>query len=281
MPKKETTKVKKAVAKKATVKSQPIISASKIKNQPSADQPKAGKLKKSEKQGRAKKYRQALELITQDKEYTIEEALDLISTMKLTKFDSSVETHIRLNVDMAKSDQQARGIVGLPHGSGKTKKIVVVTAADKEKAAKDAGADLVGGADIIQKIQQGFLDFDVLIASPDMMPEVGKIAKILGPKGLMPNPKSGTVTPDPAKAVTEIKKGQIEFRADKTGIIHQIIGKVSMPTNNLKENFETLFKAIQDAKPQAVKGNYIVSIFLCQTMGPSVKVSAKGGSVSG
>lgn len=243
------------------------------KNQPATKKSKAGqKLKKSEKKGRSKKYREVAKLIEKDKIYSLEEALELIKKTTTTKFDSSVEAHIRLGIDLSKSEQQVRGMVALPHSLGKVLKIAVVVPPEKEKEAKEAKADYVGEKDLVEKIEKGFLDFDILMADPSVMGLLAKVAKILGPKGLMPSPKSGTVTPDIKKTIEEFKRGKIEFRADKTGVIHQVIGKVSFEANKLQDNFQTLLEAVQKAKPEKIKGSYILSLYLCTTMGPSVKI---------
>ena len=203
--------------------------------------------------------------------YDIEEALELMS-----KFDESVELHVKLGVDSKQADQQVRGTIVLPHGTGKSKKVLVLAKGDKAAAAEAAGADYVGDDDMIAKIAgEGWLDFDAVVATPDMMPALGRVAKILGPKGLMPNPKAGTVTVDTAKAVNEIKAGKVEYRLDKNNIIHTSIGKVSFGTEKIKENYEVLLDAIVKAKPAAAKGTYLKSIAISTTMGPGIKISAK------
>lgn len=224
----------------------------------------------------SKRMNEAAKLVDKTKLYDISEALEVALKMPKAKFDETVEIHIKLGVDSKQADQQVRGVIVLPHGTGKSKKVLVLAKGDKAEAAKNAGADFVGDDDMIQKIQsENWLDFDVVVATPDMMASLGKVAKILGPKGLMPNPKSGTVTMDTAKAVTEIKAGKIEYRLDKTNIIHCSIGKVSFGVEKLKENYETLLDAIVKAKPAAAKGTYLKSIAISTTMGAGIKVAAK------
>ncbi len=208
--------------------------------------------------------------------YDIEEALELMAKLPKAKFDESVELHVKLGVDSKQADQQVRGTIVLPHGTGKSKKVLVLAKAEKAQAAEAAGADYVGDDDMIAKIaNEGWLDFDAVVATPDMMPALGRVAKILGPKGLMPNPKAGTVTVDTAKAVNEIKAGKVEYRLDKNNIIHTSIGKVSFGTAKIKENYEVLLDAIVKAKPAAAKGTYLKSIAISTTMGPGIKISAK------
>ncbi len=207
------------------------------------------------------------------KEYTFEEAVGLVKKARYAKFDESVDVSMRLGVNPKYSDQMVRGTVVLPHGTGKTKKICVIAAGEKIKEAEEAGADHVGGDDIIEKISGGWIDFDVVIATPDVMRGVGKLGRILGTKGLMPNPKSGTVTFDIKKAVEETKAGKVEFRVDKTSIIHATIGKVSFPDEKLVDNLRTLVQAVIQAKPAAAKGKYIRSLFLSSTMGPSFRLA--------
>ncbi len=208
--------------------------------------------------------------------YDIEEALELMAKLPKAKFDESVELHVKLGVDSKQADQQVRGTIVLPHGTGKSKKVLVLAKGDKAAAAEAAGADYVGDDDMIAKIaNEGWLDFDAVVATPDMMPTLGRVAKILGPKGLMPNPKAGTVTVDTAKAVNDIKAGKVEYRLDKNNIIHTSIGKVSFGTEKIKENYEVLLDAIVKAKPAAAKGTYLKSIAISTTMGPGIKISAK------
>jgi len=219
-----------------------------------------------------KKYKAVEGLVDKNKEYELDEAIALLKKTATTKFDSSVEIHMNLNLDLTNPEQQIRGSVSMPAGLGKAKKVCAIVGPEKEKEAKDAGADTVGGQDVIEKIEKGWMDFDVVVATPDMMPQIGKIGKTLGTKGLMPNPKTGTVTPEPGKAITEIKKGKADYRVDKTGTVHAAVGKVSFDDAKLKENIETFIDAIHKAKPASAKGTYLVSIFLTTTMGPSVKL---------
>ena len=221
-----------------------------------------------------KKYIDSTKLIDRSKFYDPNEALELVCQTSKAKFDETVEIHIRLGVDSRHADQQVRGAVVLPNGPGKKVKVLVFAKGDKVQAALDAGADYAGGAEYAEKIQQeNWFDFDVVVASPDMMGVIGKLGKILGPKGLMPSPKAGTVTPDVAKAVAEAKAGKIEYRLDKTNIIHCPIGKASFGTEKLAENFNTLVGAVIKAKPAAAKGQYIKSCVVASTMGPGIKVN--------
>ena len=220
-----------------------------------------------------KKYVDSQKLVDRSNLYDIGEALDLAVKTGKAKFDETVEVHVKLGVDSRHADQQVRGAVVLPHGTGKTVRVLVFAKADKAQAATDAGADFVGAEEMVAKIQGGWMDFDVVIASPDMMGVVGRLGKVLGPRGLMPNPKAGTVTPDVAKAVTDAKAGKIEYRLDKTNIIHCPIGKVSFGAEKLKENFDTLLNAIVRAKPAASKGQYIRSCVVASTMGPGIKIN--------
>ncbi len=222
-----------------------------------------------------KKYVASAGLVDTTKQYEVAEAMDLTVKTKTAKFDETVEAHIRLGVDSRHADQQVRGAVVLPNGTGKTVRTLVFCKEDKVEAAKAAGADFVGAEDLVAKIQnENWMDFDVVIASPDMMGLVGRLGKVLGPRGLMPNPKAGTVTPDVARAVTDAKAGKIEYRLDKQNIIHCPIGKVSFGPEKLQENFETLLGAIAKAKPAAAKGQYIKSCVVATTMGPGIKVNA-------
>ena len=221
-----------------------------------------------------KKYIDSAKLIDKSKSYDPSEALDLVCKTSKAKFDETIEIHIRLGVDSRHADQQVRGAVVLPNGTGKSVKVLVFAKGDKVQAALDAGAEYAGGAEYADKIvQENWFDFDVVIASPDMMGVIGKLGKVLGPKGLMPSPKAGTVTPDVAKAVTEAKAGKIEYRLDKTNIIHCPIGKASFGVEKLTENFDTLVGAVVKAKPAAAKGQYIKSCVVASTMGPGIKVN--------
>ena len=221
-----------------------------------------------------KKYIASAELIEASKLYDPAEAMKLVCETSKAKFDETIEVHVRLGVDSRHADQQVRGAVVLPHGTGKTVRTLVFAKGDKAKAAQDAGADYVGDVDYVEKItKENWFEFDVVIATPDMMGVIGRLGKILGPKGLMPNPKAGTVTMDTAKAVTEAKAGKIEYRLDKTNIIHCPIGKASFGAEKLEENFATLLGAIVKAKPAAAKGQYIKSCTVASTMGPGIKVN--------
>ena len=221
-----------------------------------------------------KKYVDGAKLIERSRLYDTQEALDLCVKTGTAKFDETVEVHVKLGVDGRHADQQVRGAIVLPHGTGKTVRVLAICKPEKEDEARAAGAEFVGGNDMIQKIQsEGWMDFDVLITTPDMMGMVGRLGKILGPRGLMPNPKAGTVAPDIARAITEAKAGKIEYRLDKTNIIHCPIGKISFGTEKLTENFNTLLEAINKAKPAAAKGQYIRSGVVAATMGPGVKIN--------
>ena len=221
-----------------------------------------------------KKYIDSAKLVDKSKAYDPAEALDLVCQTSKAKFDETIEIHIRLGVDSRHADQQVRGAVVLPNGTGKTVKVLVFAKGDNVQKALDAGADYAGGAEYAEKIQaENWFDFDVVIASPDMMGVIGKLGKVLGPKGLMPSPKAGTVTPDVAKAVTEAKAGKIEYRLDKTNIIHCPIGKASFGVEKLTENFDTLVGAVIKAKPAAAKGQYIKSCVVASTMGPGIKIN--------
>ena len=223
---------------------------------------------------RGKKYIESAKLVDREKLYDVEEAIELVQKTSTTKFDSTVELALRLGVDPKHADQQVRGTTVLPHGTGKTKKVLVIAKADKIKEAEEAGADFAGGEEYIEKIQQeNWLDFDVLIATPDMMGVVGKIGRLLGPKGLMPNPKSGTVTFDVAQAVEETKAGKIEYRVDKSAIINVPIGKVSFGTEKLTDNFKAVMSAVIKAKPASAKGRYLRSVTLATTMGPGIRLN--------
>lgn len=225
---------------------------------------------------KGKRYTESAKLVNKNQAYSVNEAFDLVSKTANAKFDESVEIHTRLGVDGRNADQQVRGVVVLPHGTGKSVRVFVLAKGDNADIAEKSGADVVGGEEMIAKIQQGWLDFDVCITTPDMMPIVGRVAKILGPKGLMPNPKSGTVTTNVAKAIADVKAGKVEYRLDKNNIIHVMIGKVSFGAEKLIDNFNTLMEAIVKAKPAAAKGTYIKGVTLSSTMGPGIKVDYKG-----
>ena len=223
---------------------------------------------------RGKKYREKAALIDRMMQYDTTDAIDLVQKVSFAKFDETVEAHIRLGVDSRHADQQVRGAVVLPHGTGKTQRILVFAKGDKAKEAEDAGADFVGADELVPKIQnENWFEYDVIIATPDMMGVVGRLGRVLGPKGLMPNPKSGTVTMDIKKAVDDIKAGKVEYRLDKTNIIHVPLGKVSFGTQKLEENFQTLISAIIKAKPSAAKGQYLRSVSVSPTMGPGIKIN--------
>ena len=223
---------------------------------------------------RGKKYTEAVKLIERSKAYSVTEAVELVKKTSTTKFDASVEVAFRLGVDPKKADQQIRGAVVLPNGTGKTQRVLVFAKGEKAKEAEAAGADYVGDTEYINKISGGWFEFDVIVATPDMMGEVGKLGRTLGPKGLMPNPKTGTVTFDVAKAVSEIKAGKVEYRVDKAGNVHVPIGKVSFEDEKLVENFNTIFDTMVKVKPAAAKGTYMKNVAITSTMGPSVKIDA-------
>ena len=223
---------------------------------------------------KGKNYKASLELLEKASQYDVNEAVELVCQTAKAKFDETIELHVRLGVDSRHADQQVRGAIVLPNGTGKTVRTLVITKGDAVKAAEEAGADFVGAEDMVQKIQQeNWFDYDVVIASPDCMGLIGRLGKILGPKGLMPNPKAGTVTPDVGRAVREAKAGKVEYRLDKTNIIHCPIGKASFGAEKLAENFNTLMGAIFKAKPAAAKGQYVKSCVLSSTMGPGVKIN--------
>ena len=226
------------------------------------------------------KHYQSARKQVETREYQLEEAVTLIQKIKFAKFDETVEVHLRLGVDPKHADQMVRGTVLMPNGLGKSKKVLVIASGDKQREATEAGADFVGGEDMVNKIQsEGWTDFDAVIATPDMMRSVGKLGKVLGPRGLMPNPKTGTVTVDVVKAIKEIKAGKVEFRVDKTGIIHAPVGKISFAAPKLVENAATLISAVIKAKPAVAKGKYVKSATICSTMGPGVAVDTAPFSV--
>jgi large subunit ribosomal protein L1 len=218
-----------------------------------------------------KKYTAARQQV-EDRAYALDEALPLVQKIKFAKFDETVALSIRLGVDPKHADQMVRGTVVLPHGLGKSKRVLVIASADKQKEAEEAGADVIGGEELVDRIAGGWLDFEAVVATPDMMRVVGKLGKVLGPRGLMPNPKTGTVTPNVGQAVKEIKAGKVEFRVDKTGIVHAPVGKTSFPPQNLIDNASALLDSIVKAKPAAAKGKYLRSITVSSTMGPGVKI---------
>jgi len=223
---------------------------------------------------KGKKYIKAVELFDKHNAYSKEEAIDLVKKTSTSKFDGSVEVAVRLNVDTKKTDQQVRGAIVLPNGTGKSKRVLVLTKNDAQaKAAKGAGAEFVGGEELIDKIaKENWLDFDVIIATPEMMPLLGKIGKVLGPRGLMPNPKTGTVTTDTVKAIEDVKKGRVEYRTDSYGNVHSIIGKVSFDNDKLVENLVAFMNVIIKSKPQTVKGQFIKNVSVSSTMGPGIKI---------
>src|SRR5919198_1230669 len=219
-----------------------------------------------------KKYTAARAQVAPDRQYTIEEAIPIVQKVKYVKFDETVELSLRLGVDPKHADQMVRGTVVLPHGLGKSKRVLAIAGAEKQKEAQDAGADFVGGDDVVEKILGGWVEFDAVVATPDMMRAVGRLGKVLGPRGLMPNPKTGTVTPNVAQAIKEIKAGKVEFRVDKTGIIHAPLGKTSFPAKNLIANAHALVESVVKAKPPAAKGKYLKSVTASSTMGPGVAI---------
>lgn len=220
-----------------------------------------------------KKYLAALAKVDRTKTYPVDEAIALAKELNFVKFDPTVEVSFRLNVDPRHADQQIRGAMVLPHGTGRTQKVLVITQGPKEKEALDAGADFVGGKEVLDKIKGGWFDFDIIVATPDMMGELGKLGKLLGPKGLMPNPKTGTVTVDVTKAINEIKKGKVVYRVDKEGNINVMIGKLSFTEEQLRENFKAIYDVILRARPAAVKGFYMKNVVLSTTMSPGIRVT--------
>ena len=225
-----------------------------------------------------KKYRAAAGKVEQ-RSYQLDEAFGLLKQIAFAKFNETVELSMLLGVDPKHADQMVRGTTLLPHGTGQTKRVLVIAQGEKQKEAQDAGADFIGGDDMVEKIQGGWTDFDAVIATPDMMRSVGKLGKILGPRGLMPNPKTGTVTFDVTKAITEIKAGKVEFRVDKTSIIHVPVGKISFSTDQLKDNASAIITAVRKAKPPAAKGRYVRSIYVSSTMSPSLQIDSAVGEI--
>lgn len=229
---------------------------------------------------RSKRYRELAKMVEPNKSYTLSDALEILKTSPLAKFDESVEVSLRIGVDPKKSDQQVRSTVFLPHGTGKTIRVIVLARGDKAKEALEAGADLAGDQELLDKIKGGWTDFDALVATPDMMREVGKLGKILGPRGLMPTPKAGTVTTDIAKAVSDLKKGKIEFKVDKNGVVNNFVGKLSFSKEHLLENLESLLSAISKSKPATAKGQFFRSLFVSSTMGAGLKIDISSISLS-
>jgi len=221
-----------------------------------------------------KKYTEALKQVDKNKSYTAEEAVELLKKVDFAKFDATVEVAVNLDVDPKQADQQIRGAIVLPNGTGKTQKVIVFAEGQQAKDAEAAGADIVGSDDLVEKIQDGWLDFDVAVATPPMMAKVGRLGRVLGPKGLMPNPKTGTVTMDVTKAVNDIKAGQVTYRVDSNGLIHAPIGKISFDTDKITENFNTFYNAILKARPASLKGSYVVSVNMTSTFGPGLKINA-------
>ncbi len=221
---------------------------------------------------RGRKFAAARAQVAVDRTYSIEDAIPLMQKVKFAKFDETVEMSLKLGVDPKHADQMVRGTVVLPHGLGKSKRVLAIAGGEKQKEATEAGADVVGGEELVEKIQGGFMDFDAVVATPDMMRAVGKLGKVLGPRGLMPNPKTGTVTADIARAVKEIKAGKVEFRVDKTGIIHAPVGKISFASDSLVANAHALVDSIVRAKPSASKGKYLKSVTVSSTMGPGIRI---------
>ena len=278
----EALKVKKVAAKTAK-RAGPKHARAKAEARPTA-KPKPGpadvkktppKPARSPLERRGKKYRSVYELVDHAKHYGLDEAISLLPKTSYVKFDPSVEVHINLGVDVSQADQAVRATVVLPHGSGKTQRVAAIAPADKQADAKTAGADLVGHEDLLEDIGKGKFDFDILVTTPDMMAQLGRHAKELGPKGLMPSPKSGTVTTNLAKSIKELKAGRIEFRTDVSGIVHQVVGKLSLKPADLADNIKALLKAVQQARPDSIKGTYIQKISLTTSMGPSLKLDTQ------
>jgi len=222
----------------------------------------------------SKRFRQSAKSVEQDKVYQLKEAISLLKKLPPPKFDGSVDLHFSLGVDTKKSDQMVRGTVVLPHGTGKKIKVAVFCKGESEKAAKDAGADLVGGVELIEKVAGGFMDFDCAIATPEMMKDLSKLGKVLGPRGLMPSPKTGTVTNDVAKAIEDVKKGKVEFRVDKQGGVHLAVGKISFKEDQIYDNASRVIEALNEAKPASVKGKFVRSLYISSSMNPGLKLAA-------
>jgi large subunit ribosomal protein L1 len=239
---------------------------------PRAGEPIAASWKAEESEGRVGKKFEAAKAQVEQRPYTLEEAIPLVQKVKYTRFDETVELSLRLGVDPKHADQMVRGTVVLPHGLGKTKTVLVIANADKQREAQEVGADHIGGEEMVERIQGGWMDFEAVVATPDMMRAVGRLGKVLGPRGLMPNPKTGTVTNDIGKAVREIKAGKVEFRVDKTGIVHAPVGKTSFDAPRLIENAHALVDSIIKAKPAAAKGRYLKTVTVSSTMGPGVRI---------
>jgi large subunit ribosomal protein L1 len=261
----------KAVKEEQEKEAKEVRKAEKVKSEKAEAKPTGKKPTRSKVERAGKKFREAAKLVDKDKVYTLIEALELATKTNPVKFDATVELHINLGVDPRQADQNVRGTVGLPEGSGKKVRVAVITEADDDKKAKDAGAEIVGADNILAALDKEQLDFDVLIAAPNMMPKLAKYARLLGPKGLMPNPKSGTVTTDVSKAVKESKAGKVEYRVDSAGIIHLGVGKVSFGGERLSKNAQVIVDAVKAAKPASLKGSYIKAVYVSTTMGPSIK----------
>lgn len=271
---KPTVEKKSASTKVSTGKEAEIVKEKPVsdkKEEPVKEKHKVGKKIKPRVIRRGKNYKKLVELVDKDKIYSLDEGIDLVNKTSPVKFDASVEIHIRLGVDLEKSEQNVRGTITLPYGSGKVKRVLVFTE-NKDKEAKAAGADQVGGDELINKVEKGFSDFDIVLATPDIMPKIAKLGKSLGQRGLMPNPKAGTITDNIEKLIKEIKQGRTEFKMDPQGIIHQVVGKISFDNDKLKDNVKTLMQAVLEEKPGGLKDNFIKSITICSTMGPGIKI---------
>lgn len=265
--KEETAKGSKSATAKSTRETAKTAEKEETKETPKSHKPQKPHIRK-----RGKKYKEISKLIDKEKFYSPEEAIELTLKTGTTKFDSSTEVHVRLGIKTEQSDQNIRTVADLPQGTGKLIKVAAIISAGKEKEAKEAGADITGSDDLISKIEKGFLDFDVVIATPDMMPKIGKLGKILGTKGLMPNPKTETVTDNPGRVIKLLKKGRVELKNDSFGIIHSSFGKVSFGKDRLKENLGSFFETLNKARPQSAKGQFIKTVNISTTMGPSVKI---------